>query len=45
MATERRRRGDAVDVHVDTVDAVDVGAADAVDAVHPDVGNAVDVDV
>ena len=30
MATEKRRRGDAVDVHVDTVDAVDVGAVDAV---------------
>ena len=45
MATERRRRDDAVHVHVDAVDAVDVGAVDAVDAVHPDVGNAVDVDV
>ena len=30
MATERRRRDDAVDVHVDAVDAVDVGAVDAV---------------
>ena len=45
MATERRRRDDAVDVHVDTVDAADVGAVDAGGAVHPDVGNAVDVDV